>query len=414
MTFHVVRPRRYCFCIRFPRGFCFWQFFCSPGGNPWFEHTSVIIHNIIAYSALSLSTTPICGNEEWGWFSQIIHKNLPSRFHACFLFCLPFWYRPQTQIRIVLMFGWQINISSSTLSPNRVPIELSQIAFPITVLPKDDHTDFAQEERLGLPYWTMIFAICVVVDESICLDIPIWECSMIWEHVPILPGCKQILRPLLVHRNPAIQRWYPWFLPLSFVMLMILVQWILHKIRLDLPYWSMIWDNCALVDVSKYLGIQTLDFSMTLVHLPFWPAYKRILAGTSWKSGFHVHDFCGCHLGRRNMFYNVTSEYGSTFIFLKFWFQLRIPKMTQIHQWRDMNFSSLIPCFIDHLFLGSDFRQLPCRNFSPVFPFFYFCCLCLWNFHCLRHRNEFVNKTVMIHRIHPFFSDVILVMFVYF
>ena len=33
-----------------------------------------------------------------------------------------------------------------------VSIGLSQIAFPIIVLPKDDHTDFAQEERLGLPY----------------------------------------------------------------------------------------------------------------------------------------------------------------------------------------------------------------------------------------------------------------------
>ena len=35
-------------------------------------------------------------------------------------------------------------------SPNRVSIGFSQIAYPITVLPKDDHTDFAQEERLGL------------------------------------------------------------------------------------------------------------------------------------------------------------------------------------------------------------------------------------------------------------------------
>ena len=45
----------------------------------------------------------------------------------------------------------------------------------MTVLPKDDRTDFAQEERLGFPYWTMIWAICVVVDESKCLEIPIWE-----------------------------------------------------------------------------------------------------------------------------------------------------------------------------------------------------------------------------------------------
>ena len=33
----------------------------------------------------------------------------------------------------------------------------SQIAFPKRVLPKDDRTDSVQEERLGLPYWTIDF-----------------------------------------------------------------------------------------------------------------------------------------------------------------------------------------------------------------------------------------------------------------
>ena len=56
-----------------------------------------------------------------------------------------------------------------------VSIGLSQIAFPIIVLPRDDRTNSFQEERLGLPYWTMILAICVVVDESKCLDTPILE-----------------------------------------------------------------------------------------------------------------------------------------------------------------------------------------------------------------------------------------------
>ena len=73
-------------------------------------------------------------------------------------------------------------------SPNHAVIGSSQIAFPKIVLPKDDRTDFAKEERLDLPYWTMIQAICVVVDESICLDIPIWELSIILEHLPLLPG----------------------------------------------------------------------------------------------------------------------------------------------------------------------------------------------------------------------------------
>ena len=34
---------------------------------------------------------------------------------------------------------------------------ISQIAFPLTVLPKDDRTVFVQEERLGLRYWTTDF-----------------------------------------------------------------------------------------------------------------------------------------------------------------------------------------------------------------------------------------------------------------
>ena len=50
-------------------------------------------------------------------------------------------------------------------SSSHVSTRFSQIAFPTTVLPKGDRTDFVQEERLGLPFWTMIQTICVVVDE---------------------------------------------------------------------------------------------------------------------------------------------------------------------------------------------------------------------------------------------------------
>ena len=89
---------------------------------------------------------------------------------------------------------------------NRVLIKLTRVAFLIIVLREDDRTDFAQEERLGLPYWTMILAICVVVDESKCLDTPILEFSIICEHLPFSPGYKQILRLLLVHRNLAIRK----------------------------------------------------------------------------------------------------------------------------------------------------------------------------------------------------------------
>ena len=68
------------------------------------------------------------------------------------------------------------------LSPNHVSIGFSQIAFPTIILLKDDRTDSVQEEQLGLPYWTMILAICVVVYESKCLDTPILEFSIICEY----------------------------------------------------------------------------------------------------------------------------------------------------------------------------------------------------------------------------------------
>ena len=45
----------------------------------------------------------------------------------------------------------------------------------------------------------------------------------------LLPGFKQILGQVLVLRRLAVWRWSPWLLLLSFVMLMILAQWILHK-----------------------------------------------------------------------------------------------------------------------------------------------------------------------------------------
>ena len=91
-------------------------------------------------------------------------------------------------------------------SPIHVSIGFSQIAFTRTVLPKDDRTDSVQEERLGLPYWTMIVAICVVVDGSKCLDTPILEFLIIMEHLPFLLRFYLILRLLLVHRNLAIWR----------------------------------------------------------------------------------------------------------------------------------------------------------------------------------------------------------------
>ena len=64
-----------------------------------------------------------------------------------------------TQIRIILFHDVPSDIPNLEFSPSHVSIGLSQIAFAIIVLPKDDRTDFAQEERLDLRHWTMSFAI---------------------------------------------------------------------------------------------------------------------------------------------------------------------------------------------------------------------------------------------------------------
>ena len=122
------------------------------------------------------------------WFSQIdfFVEYLPHRINSLFL-SSQFLCHPHAQIRITLLHGVRISIPNWNPSPNRAAKGFSQIAFPTTVLPKDDRTDFAQEE-LDLPYWSMVQAICVVVDESQCLDTPILEFSIICEHLPFLPG----------------------------------------------------------------------------------------------------------------------------------------------------------------------------------------------------------------------------------
>ena len=45
--------------------------------------------------------------------------------------------------------------------------------------------------------------------------------------------------------------------------------------------------------------------------------------------------------------------------------------------------------------------------FSQVSPFFYHCCLCIWNFHGLRHRNKFVHKILVTQWIDASLCDAV-------
>ena len=72
------------------------------------------------------------------------------------------------------------------LSPSHVSIGFSQIAFLTIVLPKDDRTDFVQEERLDLPHRTTIGAICALVNVSKFLDTLTSVFSIFLVHLPFL------------------------------------------------------------------------------------------------------------------------------------------------------------------------------------------------------------------------------------
>ena len=163
--------------------------------NSRFKHGSAIVHSVFAYFTLSLSGSPSIHDPGKMLVlpNQLLYWVLSTSDQYCNSF-QPIVCHPRTQIRIILFHDERRDIPNLEFSPSHVSIGFSQIAFPIIVLPKDDHTDFAQEERLGLPYWTMILAICVVVDESKCLDTPILEFSIILEHIPFLSGYKLTLR----------------------------------------------------------------------------------------------------------------------------------------------------------------------------------------------------------------------------
>ena len=166
---------------------------------------SVIINNIFAYFTLSLSAIP--RKHDRGMRLVLPNQLLRSVLSTSdwyFVSFQPIWCHPHTHIRIILFHDVQRDIPNLEFSPSHISVGFSEFTFPTTVLLNDDHTDFVQEGRLGLPCWTKILAICVVVDESKYLDIPIWEFSIILEHLPFLPGYKQILRQLLVLRNQAV------------------------------------------------------------------------------------------------------------------------------------------------------------------------------------------------------------------
>ena len=98
--------------------------------------------------------------QERCWFSQIdfFIEYFPHRINVLFL-SGQFFMSSTYSDKINPLSRWTKRHSQFGISPSHVSIGFSQIAFPIIALPKDDRTNSFQEERLGLPYWTMILAI---------------------------------------------------------------------------------------------------------------------------------------------------------------------------------------------------------------------------------------------------------------
>ena len=199
--------------------------FHSSGRNPWFEHTSVLIHNVLA----NLAATQINMVKEWCCFSHInvFHEFSKSDWCSSVSF-QPIWCHPHTQTRIV---------------------PFSQLT-----------NKHSQLETFSQPYFNWIFSNCLSHNSpakgwpyrfrsrgttgSSILDhdfghscrggrIPMsGHCDLgIFNNFgpsSFLHGNKLILHPLLVLSKPTVWIWYPWLLLLSIVMLMTLVQWIRH------------------------------------------------------------------------------------------------------------------------------------------------------------------------------------------
>ena len=108
VPFHVIGPRRHCFCIRFP-----WSsgrsFFFGSSRNPGFEHISVVCHNIITDLTLSLSATQIYMVKKWCWFSQI---NVFHEFSKLVLRHLCFGRSVQYLDILTLEFFYNVEASS--------------------------------------------------------------------------------------------------------------------------------------------------------------------------------------------------------------------------------------------------------------------------------------------------------------
>ena len=154
----------------------------------------------------------------------------------------------------------------------------------------------------------------------------------------------------------------------------------------ELSNWIFILDHdlghLCLLDVSIYLDILTLEFSVTMGHLPFWPGCQlilrplpvfRILIVSLWHPFFFVVVICdaekSCSMHTSLMWVIFSMSHRGTFRPLYFWY---FGSNSEFLRWQ-VSFNDA-KCTILHsslswaifFFVVSDFRQLSCWNFLVV------------------------------------------------
>ena len=122
-------------CYDFPEALV-GSFLLGSSRNPGFKHISVFCHNLIAYCTFSLSTT------KYTWSRNDVGSSRSTLLIKIFQVGFTFSVSPAILISSTYTdknspFARLTNKHSQFKTfPNRVPIELSQIAFPTIVLPE--------------------------------------------------------------------------------------------------------------------------------------------------------------------------------------------------------------------------------------------------------------------------------------
>ena len=199
--------------------------------NSGFKHGSVIVNNIFAYFTLSLNTSHVFMIKERCCFSQInfFVEYLSYRINILVSF-QPTWCHLHTLIRIIFFSLWtnkhsQLETFCHTYF-NRIFSNCLSQSSPAKEWPyKFRSRGKTRSSKLDHDFGHLCRGRRIQKSGHSVLGIfnNLGTSS-------IIPGYKQILRQLLVHRNLAIWRRHPWLLLVSFEKLIILVRWILHKI----------------------------------------------------------------------------------------------------------------------------------------------------------------------------------------